>query len=161
MEIVGGPRGIDWSTALFSLDWDALQAREVKVGIPNDKDTAPIAQYRTDHPKESASDIYFRIAANRSSILRPNTDRRRLGWLRPLRKSQPPRPPALGEIHACPKIDVDIRRRENRSRGSPRAVRAGSAPALFFREPVNREKHYTRSRKLDTGHIPRRQPTLN
>jgi para-nitrobenzyl esterase len=53
--------------ALFSLDWDALQAREVKAGIPADKATALVAKYRADYPKDNASDIYFRIAADRGA----------------------------------------------------------------------------------------------
>jgi para-nitrobenzyl esterase len=53
--------------ALFSLDWNGLQEREVKSGIPDDKATALIAQYRADYPKDNASDIYFRISADRGA----------------------------------------------------------------------------------------------
>ncbi|HWB32107.1 MAG TPA: carboxylesterase family protein [Acidobacteriaceae bacterium] len=52
---------------LFSLDWTTLRAREIKAGIPDDKADALIGQYRTDYPHDSASDIYFRIAADRGA----------------------------------------------------------------------------------------------
>jgi para-nitrobenzyl esterase len=52
---------------LFELDWNSLQAQEVKAGIPQDKAQALIAQYRTDYPKDSPSTLYFRISADRGA----------------------------------------------------------------------------------------------
>lgn len=53
--------------ALYSLDWDTLKERELKAGVPADKVDALIAKYRELHPQETASDIYFMIAADRGA----------------------------------------------------------------------------------------------
>jgi para-nitrobenzyl esterase len=52
---------------LYSLTWDSLPARVVKSGIPLDKAGIIIAKYRELHPTETASDIYFMIAADRGA----------------------------------------------------------------------------------------------
>jgi para-nitrobenzyl esterase len=52
---------------LFSLDWAGLAEREVKAGIPREKADALIAKYRADYPTDSASDMYFRISADRGA----------------------------------------------------------------------------------------------
>jgi para-nitrobenzyl esterase len=52
---------------LFTLDWDSLQAREVKASIPEQETRNLIAQYRKDYPNDSASDLYFRISADRGA----------------------------------------------------------------------------------------------
>ena len=53
--------------ALFSLDWAGLKAREVKAGIPPEKADELIGKYRADYPADSASDMYFRISADRGA----------------------------------------------------------------------------------------------
>ena len=53
--------------ALFSLDWDTLKQRVIKSGIPEDKVDGVIAKYRELHPTETASDIYFILAADRGA----------------------------------------------------------------------------------------------
>ena len=55
------------NAALFSLDWVALRDQEIKSGVPADKADALIAQYRSDYPSDSASDVYFRIAGDRGA----------------------------------------------------------------------------------------------
>jgi para-nitrobenzyl esterase len=55
------------NTALFSLDWQSLKAQEIKTGIPEDKVAAIIDTYRENYPNDSASDLYFRIAADRGA----------------------------------------------------------------------------------------------
>jgi para-nitrobenzyl esterase len=50
---------------LFSLDWPTLRERELKTRISSDEVDGIIGKYREDYPKESASDLYFRIAADR------------------------------------------------------------------------------------------------
>jgi para-nitrobenzyl esterase len=52
---------------LFELNWDSLEAQEVKAGIPEQKAQALIAQYRTDDPQDSPSTLYFRISADRGA----------------------------------------------------------------------------------------------
>jgi para-nitrobenzyl esterase len=54
-------------TALFSLDWPALKEREIKAGIPEDRVGPLIDKYRQDYPADSASDLYFRISADRGA----------------------------------------------------------------------------------------------
>jgi para-nitrobenzyl esterase len=53
--------------ALFTLDWSILQERVSKSGIPADKADALIAQYRATNPKDSASDIWFRLSSDRGA----------------------------------------------------------------------------------------------
>jgi para-nitrobenzyl esterase len=53
--------------ALFSLDWAGLREQELKFGVPDDKADALIAQYRADYRTDTASDLYFRIAADRGA----------------------------------------------------------------------------------------------
>jgi para-nitrobenzyl esterase len=52
---------------LFALDWETLKQQEIKSGIPNDKVDEIVAKYREHFPSESASDLYFRIAADRGA----------------------------------------------------------------------------------------------
>ena len=52
---------------LYSLDWQTLPGRVIKSGIPQDKADMVIAKYRELHPNETASDIYFMIAADRGA----------------------------------------------------------------------------------------------
>jgi para-nitrobenzyl esterase len=54
-------------SALFSLNWNTLKEREVRTGIPGEKADALIVRYRADYPKDSPSDLYFRIAADRGA----------------------------------------------------------------------------------------------
>jgi para-nitrobenzyl esterase len=54
-------------TALFSLDWPTLKEREIKAGIPEDQVGPLIDKYRQDYPADSASDLYFRISADRGA----------------------------------------------------------------------------------------------
>jgi para-nitrobenzyl esterase len=51
--------------AVFSLDWETLRSREIKAGIREDKVDVLLARYRADYPKDSPSDLYFRIAGDR------------------------------------------------------------------------------------------------
>lgn len=53
--------------ALSSLDWPGLHDQELKSGVPEDKAEALIAQYRSDYPSDTASELYFRIAADRGA----------------------------------------------------------------------------------------------
>lgn len=53
------------NTALFALDWNGLRAKIVQNGIPEGVVDSIIASYRKDYPKETASDIYFRIGPDR------------------------------------------------------------------------------------------------
>jgi len=50
--------------SLFSLDEAGLKAALLKVGIPADKVDPLLSLYHRDHPKESPSDLYFRIATD-------------------------------------------------------------------------------------------------
>jgi para-nitrobenzyl esterase len=50
---------------LFSLDWPTLKEREVKAGMSEDMAEAILNKYRDGYPKDTASDLYFRIAADR------------------------------------------------------------------------------------------------
>jgi para-nitrobenzyl esterase len=53
--------------ALFSLDEAGLRERVIKSGIP-EADAGPLlAAYRRDHPKDSPTDIYFRISSDRGA----------------------------------------------------------------------------------------------
>jgi para-nitrobenzyl esterase len=53
--------------ALFSLNWDELLRREVAAGIPEPEAKTLIAQYRQDYPRETPSDLYFRISSDRGA----------------------------------------------------------------------------------------------
>ena len=53
--------------ALFSLDLAGLRDRVVKAGIPDDEADKLIAVYRRDHPKDTPTDIYFRISTDRGA----------------------------------------------------------------------------------------------
>src|SRR5208283_885764 len=50
---------------LFSLDWPTLRERELQTRISKDEIDHIIGKYREDYPKDSASDLYFRIGADR------------------------------------------------------------------------------------------------
>jgi para-nitrobenzyl esterase len=52
---------------LYALDWGTLPARVIKAGVPQDKAEMVIAKYRELHPNETASDVYFMIAADRGA----------------------------------------------------------------------------------------------
>ncbi len=53
--------------ALYELDHAGLRAELVKARIPEDKVDALLALYRRDHPKESPSDLWFRISTDRGA----------------------------------------------------------------------------------------------
>jgi para-nitrobenzyl esterase len=52
---------------LYKLDDAGLRAELVKAKVPDDKADALLAFYKRDHPKESPSDLYFRIATDRGA----------------------------------------------------------------------------------------------
>jgi para-nitrobenzyl esterase len=52
---------------LYKLDDAGLRAELVKEKVPDSKVDALMALYRKDHPKESPSDLYFRIATDRGA----------------------------------------------------------------------------------------------
>lgn len=52
---------------LYSLNWETLKPRVMKLGIAEDKVDALIGTYRQVHPEETASDIYFIIAADKGA----------------------------------------------------------------------------------------------
>ena len=68
-------------TSLYNLDPAGLRPTLVKGGVPEQKVEAVTTVYQRDHPKDSASDRYFRIAADRAVRNRrspkPNTRRRK------------------------------------------------------------------------------------
>ena len=53
--------------SLFSLDAAALKTALLKNGIPADKVDPLLALYHRDHPRESPSDLYFRISTDRGA----------------------------------------------------------------------------------------------
>jgi para-nitrobenzyl esterase len=53
--------------ALFHLDEAGLRARVVKAGIPEAEVDPLLAAYHRDHPKDTPSDIYFRISTDRGA----------------------------------------------------------------------------------------------
>lgn len=53
--------------ALFSLDVSSLRARVVKAGIAEADVDALLSLYRRDHPKETPTELYFRIATDRGA----------------------------------------------------------------------------------------------
>ena len=206
--------------ALFSLDWDALQAREVKAGIPGGQATALIAQYRADYPKDNASDLYFRISADRGArrnaiaqaeakvqlgddaymynfawdtpiqggklrafhtselplamrlVLNPGSrtafpEQIAGAWAGFARSGDPSHPglPHWDKYTLARRSTMVFDVGKNRARGSSRAGRAGSAPALFFRQPLirrRRQAHQARGRPsrtprtMTTGARPKR-----
>lgn len=50
---------------LFSLDWPGLKAQQIKSGIPENKVGAILEKYKAHYPKDSPSDLYFRIATDK------------------------------------------------------------------------------------------------
>ena len=52
---------------LFSLDEAGLKVALIKKGIPGEKVDLLLALYHRDHPKESPSDLYFRISTDRGA----------------------------------------------------------------------------------------------
>ncbi len=52
---------------LYKLDDAGLRAELVKAKVPDDKVDALLSLYKRDHPKESPSDLYFRIATDRGA----------------------------------------------------------------------------------------------
>jgi para-nitrobenzyl esterase len=52
---------------LYKLDESGLRAELIKAKVPVDKADALLTLYKRDHPKESASDLYFRIATDRGA----------------------------------------------------------------------------------------------
>jgi para-nitrobenzyl esterase len=53
-------------TSLYSLDNAGMRDALVKGGVPEGKVASLIALYRRDYPKDSPSDLYFRIAGDRA-----------------------------------------------------------------------------------------------
>jgi para-nitrobenzyl esterase len=53
--------------ALFHLDEAGLRDRVVKAGIPESEVNRLLAAYHRDHPKDTPSDIYFRISTDRGA----------------------------------------------------------------------------------------------
>jgi para-nitrobenzyl esterase len=53
--------------ALFSLNDTDLRARVIKAGIAEPDVDALLALYRRDHPKDSPTDLYFRISTDRGA----------------------------------------------------------------------------------------------
>lgn len=53
--------------ALFHLDEAGLHERVVKAGIPGSEVDRLLAVYHRDHPKDTPSDIYFRISTDRGA----------------------------------------------------------------------------------------------
>ena len=51
--------------ALFALDWTSLRKSEIDSGIPAEDVDAILAKYRADYPRDSASDLYFRIGSDK------------------------------------------------------------------------------------------------
>jgi para-nitrobenzyl esterase len=54
------------NTSLYNLDADGLRAALIQGGVPQEKVEPVTALYRRDYPKDSPSDLYFRIAADRA-----------------------------------------------------------------------------------------------
>ena len=54
------------NTSLYNLDPAGLRTALVKGGVPEEKVDSVIGVYRRDHPKDSPSDRYFRIAGDRA-----------------------------------------------------------------------------------------------
>ncbi len=54
------------NTNLYNLDADGLRTALIKGGVPQEKVERVTALYRRDYPKDSPSDLYFRIAADRA-----------------------------------------------------------------------------------------------
>jgi len=52
---------------LFRLDEAGLRARLIKAKVPEDKADQMITMYRKNHPKESMTDLYFRISTDRGA----------------------------------------------------------------------------------------------
>jgi para-nitrobenzyl esterase len=52
---------------LYTLDEPGLRTALVKAGLPEDKLTPLLDLYHRDHPKESPSDLYFRISSDRGA----------------------------------------------------------------------------------------------
>jgi para-nitrobenzyl esterase len=53
------------NAALYALDADGLRKQVVDGGLPADAADKLVALYRRDHPSESPTDLYFRIATDR------------------------------------------------------------------------------------------------
>lgn len=53
--------------ALFRLDDSGLRERLIKAGIPEGKVSDLLTVYRRDHPKDSPTDLYFRISTDRGA----------------------------------------------------------------------------------------------
>jgi para-nitrobenzyl esterase len=58
---------LGWDQSLFTLDEPGLREREVKAGIPELEVDKLLALYHRDYPKDSPSDLYFRISADRTA----------------------------------------------------------------------------------------------
>ncbi|HEY3443693.1 MAG TPA: carboxylesterase family protein [Paludibaculum sp.] len=55
------------NASLYQLDDAGLRAGLLKAGVPDTKADPLLALYRRDHPKESPSDLYFRISTDRGA----------------------------------------------------------------------------------------------
>jgi para-nitrobenzyl esterase len=53
--------------ALFQLDHRSLRDRVLKAGIPESEADKLLADYRRDHPKDSPTDIWFRLSTDRGA----------------------------------------------------------------------------------------------
>lgn len=53
--------------SLFSLDDAGLRGRLIKSGIPEEEVEPLLGLYRRDHPKDSATELYFRISTDRGA----------------------------------------------------------------------------------------------
>jgi para-nitrobenzyl esterase len=53
--------------SLFDLDEGGLRDRIVKAGLPESEVAAVLTAYHRDHPKDSPSDLYFRITTDRGA----------------------------------------------------------------------------------------------
>jgi para-nitrobenzyl esterase len=53
--------------SLFSLDWDSLKAKKIASGLPPMVVDALVEIYRKDYPRDSASDIFFRMSSDQAA----------------------------------------------------------------------------------------------
>lgn len=58
---------LGWDESLFTLDEAGLREREVKAGIPEQEVDKLLALYHRDYPKDSPSNLYFRISSDRTA----------------------------------------------------------------------------------------------
>jgi len=56
-----------WDEEIFRLDDAGLRNRLLKAGVPENRLDPMLALYQKDHPKESPTDLYFRISTDRGA----------------------------------------------------------------------------------------------